>query len=282
MLRKTVVRAVVLVVGLYLAMGAALYVFQEKLVFHPSVLPASYAFQLSLPFEEHVIEAGEDRLDAVLVHAARAKGVLVHFHGNAGTLEGWTSVADDLARRLGWDVLVFDYPGFGKSGGVIRSEAQLHADADAVLAAARGWSGGKPVAVMGRSIGTGFAVRLAARNEVAALVLEAPFYSLRDIAALQYPWFPVTLFLRYPLDSYLWMPQVHAPTLVLHGTDDQLIPFSQGERLAALNPRARLAPIPGGTHNDLRHHPEYWRFLEGFFAGLAPSAEPQGKKPRRK
>jgi pimeloyl-ACP methyl ester carboxylesterase len=256
-----------IVVLFYAVAGLALYFFQEKLIFHPRVLPADFKFDVGLPSEE--LSIGAEHADALLVHAENPRGLLLHFHGNGGNLEGWSEVAEELARKLHWDVLVLDYPGFGKSPGEIRSEAQLWQLSDDAfsLAEQRARAAKLPVAVMGRSLGTGLAVRIAALHPVTALVLEAPYYSLKKMAQLQYPWAPLFL-LRYPLDSAGWMPRVAAPTLVFHGDADELIPHSQGEALAALNPSARFVTFPGGTHDGLRHFPLYWQEIERFFDGL--------------
>jgi pimeloyl-ACP methyl ester carboxylesterase len=131
-------------------------------------------------------------------------------------------------------------------------------------ALARKEAGKLPLALFGRSIGTGLAVRLAARNPVTALVLETPYTSLRDVARKFYPWAP-TFLLRYPLESTRWIVEVRAPVLILHGDADELIPYGEGRELASLQPRARLVTIPHGRHNDLREFPLFWHELTSFF-----------------
>ena len=262
--RKLAGIALRIILVFYTIAGLGLYFFQERLIFHPEPLSAGFRFEVKAPYEERSFEAGGERISALLVHAPASRGVLLHFHGNAGNLDGWSEIAGTLATRLRRDVLMIDYPGFGKSTGAIRSEAQLHEIADAALALAKREAKGKPVAVIGRSIGTGFAVRLAALNSVDSLVLETPYYSLSRLARGQYPWAPLFL-LRYPLSSFEWMPQVKAPVLVLHGDADELIPYADGKELASLNPAARFVTIPGGHHNDLRRYDLYWAELTRFF-----------------
>jgi pimeloyl-ACP methyl ester carboxylesterase len=267
-LGKSLLRMCVLLVALIPMAFALLYFFQEALLFHPgTALPADYRFAVRLPFEERTVTEGPDPIHGLLVKAERSRGLILFFHGNAGNLEDWAEHAEDLARHLHWSIWIIDYPGFGKSGGEIRGEARLHADADAVFAAAKKEAGGEPFVVMGRSVGTGLAVRLAALNPVSGLVLESPYYSMVHLAQRYYPWAP-TFLLKYPLNSFMWMPRVQAPILVLHGKRDELIPVEEGKALAALSKNAKLVLFEQGHHNDLNQFPNYWEELGIFLDSL--------------
>jgi pimeloyl-ACP methyl ester carboxylesterase len=154
---------------------------------------------------------------------------------------------------------MLDYPGYGKSKGGLPSEDGLRDSAAAVYDAAVAEERGdeKRVVVFGRSIGTGLAVRLAATRNPGRLILESPYDSLVSLARTLFPWAPGFL-VRYPLRSDLDAPKVRCPTLILHGTEDEVIPFEQGRRLAARIPGAIFVPIRGGHHNDLDSF-EAWR-----------------------
>jgi pimeloyl-ACP methyl ester carboxylesterase len=257
-------RGAALLLAGYLASLALLFGFQEKLLFHPGApLDPAYSFRLSLPFEELRLELGDARVHSLLVKARNPRGLLLYFHGNAGNLANWGEVGEDLADRLGWSVLVVDYPGFGKSEGSIRSEAQLHEMAKAFLALAKEKAGGLPLALFGRSIGSGLATRLAAEHEVKALVLESPYLSMLSLATEMFPWVPGFV-LRYPLRSDLAMGQVKAPVLILHGDQDELIPHASGLALSKLVENGRFVTIEGGRHNDLGGSEFYWAELKAF------------------
>lgn len=245
--------------ALYALITLGLLFWQEAFLFHPSVLPKGYDFDLP---------RGEEETWVADLHGVFIPGepLILYFHGNAGDLAGWSGVAREIAQRTHHGVWIFDYPGFGESPGRVGSEAQLHAAANAMFKASVARTGRAPI-LYGRSIGTGLAVKLASEHaDVPALILESPYFSLRDLVASQFWWVP-TFLLRYPLRSDEWMPAVHARTLILHGGRDTLIPPEQGRRLAALAHGARFEEIGDGEHNDLADHPAYWRAL-GEFLGV--------------
>jgi pimeloyl-ACP methyl ester carboxylesterase len=250
---KSIAIAVLLVgAGIYVLALAALFVFQRRLLFFPERLPPDFRFS-----------SGEERwigdLHTLFFRAPNSAGTIVYFHGNAGSLAGWGPLGADLARLTGFNVWMLDYPGYGKSKGGLPTEDGLHEAASAVYDAAVAEERGdeKRVVAFGRSIGTGLAVRLAAARDPGRLILESPYDSLVSLARALFPWAPGFL-VRYPLRSDLDAPKVHCPTLILHGTEDEVIPFEQGRRLAGRIPGAIFVPIRGGHHNDLDSF-EAWR-----------------------
>lgn len=259
-----------IILVLYAVALAALFFFQESMLFHPGLLEPNYKFQLSLPFEEQRFTAGGVELHSVLVRAKKqpARGLLLFFHGNAGDLGDWSLVGEGLAERTGYDAWVLDYPGFGKSGGKIRSEEQLHEIAKAFYLLGVQETRGSPLVVYGRSLGSAFAVRLAAENKVSGLVLESPFFSMASVAAVHVPWIPVSWLIQYPLRSDEWMPRVTAPVLVLHGARDIIVPVSSGKALAELAKQAKFVEVETAGHNDLDDHDEYWAALSVFLNSL--------------
>jgi hypothetical protein len=260
-------------VALYVAVLALLYVLQERLIFAPSPLAPDHVFSFATPHEETVLDVDGSRLNGVVFRAPRPRGLILYFHGNAGNMTGWGQVAEALVARTGFDVWMTDYPGYGKSEGRISSEAQLNAMARAFMSAAAARAGGAgKVVVYGRSLGSGPAVRLAVETAPAALVLETPFLSLASMAAAQYPFVP-SILLKYPMRSDLDLPKVAAPTLVLHGDRDRVIPFAQGRALAALRPGITFVAIPGAGHNDLALHADYWDALGRFLDGLPAAGQ---------
>ena len=133
--------------------------------------------------------------------------------------------------HAGFNVLALCYRGYGGSAGR-PSEQGLYQDGQAALAflASRGISYQK-IVLIGESLGTGVAVDLAARNEIGAVILESPFTSIPDIAAKAYPALPFNQLVRDKFDSLSKIGNVHAPLLVIHGTDDRVVPFELGRRL---------------------------------------------------
>ena len=270
------------------------YFRQESVIFQPSRLATGHDFRFDRPFEEHWIEVEPGiELNALFFPAGRAartqrsestddsprdNTAVLYLHGNAGHLQDWGWHAD-LYVEAGHDFLVIDYRGYGKSGGRVESEAQLHADIDRVWewTAARYAPG--DVTLVGYSLGAALAARLACESEPAParLVLLAPFYSARDMARHLVPFVPIGL-LRYPLRTDLALTECR-PGLsitIFHGEGDRTVPFSQGRRLAdLLGSRARLVPLPAATHQDIAADPlfrrEMARLLNPNGASRAPA-----------
>jgi fermentation-respiration switch protein FrsA (DUF1100 family) len=148
--------------------------------------------------------------------------------------------------------MFLSYRGYGGSTGS-PSEAGLVSDANA----AYDWLTkhnvpASNIVLVGESLGTGVAVQLAARRPVAAIALEAPFTSTADVARLSYWWLPVGLLMKDQFRSIDFLKDVHVPLLVMHGTDDRLIPLKMGESLyAAANGPKEFVAIPAGTHASM-------------------------------
>jgi pimeloyl-ACP methyl ester carboxylesterase len=201
--------------------------------------------------------------------SADRRPALLYLHGNAENLETLRmSGILELLERLGVRLLAIDYPGYGRSGGR-PSEASLAAAAEAALdELGRRFPAG-PRVVFGWSLGAAVAARLAASrpSQVDGLVLASAWSSLLDVAATLYPAWLVRMVLRERWSSIEAAAAIDAPSLVLHGLDDRIIPARQGERVAAaLGPAAEWVPLAGSGHNDLLGHPRVWlevgRFIE--------------------
>ena len=180
---------------------------------------------------------------------------LVWFHGNAGNISHRVDNLLMIHRMLGVNVFIFDYRGYGRSGGA-PSEKGLYRDAEAVLAylSSRPQTTDDRLIFFGRSLGASVAVDLATRVEPHALVLESPFTSVREMAKLSYPFIPaplLTLPLRSRFDSLTKISSIQAPVMVLHGDTDDTVPIETARRLYdAANEPKRFYTIVGAGHND--------------------------------
>jgi len=148
---------------------------------------------------------------------------------------------------------------------VPRNEDELQKAGAALYEAALAGEHGdeRRLLVFGRSLGCAVATHLAAQRNPGALVLETPFDSLESLARKLFPWAPAFL-IRYPLRSDLDAPKIRCPTLVLHGTADEVVPYAQGATLAKRIPQATFISIRGGHHNDLASSATYWTALTRF------------------
>lgn len=193
--------------------------------------------------------------DGVTIHAwwlpvAAAPVTLLFLHGNAGNVSYWVEAAT-VFRDLGWNTLLVDYRGYGRSEGV-PSEEGTYFDARAAwhyLVEERGIDPAR-IVVVGRSLGGGVATWLAERHRMGGLVLEATFTSIADVVAVTLPLPFIRSFVRLGYPSLSRIARLDVPLLVVHGRDDALVPFDHGRALyeAARGPK-RFVELRGG-HND--------------------------------
>jgi pimeloyl-ACP methyl ester carboxylesterase len=243
----------------YAALLGALYVGQEKLLFHPRTLPADHRFNAGADVHEVFIDVPGARLHALHLRLPDPDGVVFYLHGNAGHLQSWF-VNTAPYRRANLDLFMLDYRGFGKSGGRIESEAQLQADVRAAWQHVAAAYEGRHRVMIGRSLGTGLVAGLAAEVQPELTVLISPYESIAALAGEIYPWVPGAL-LRYPLRTDLALPRIRGPVLMLHGDQDTTIPVDHSQRLLALAPNARRVVIEGAGHNDLQSFDAYRQAL---------------------
>jgi len=250
---------------LYGAVLAALWFWQERLLFHPRTLPAEHRFNVGSDVHEVFIDVPGARLNALHLRLPQPDGVVFYLHGNAGHLQSWF-VDADFYRRANFDLFMLDYRGFGKSTGRIDSQAQLEADVRAAWAQMAPAYEGRRRIILGRSLGSGLAAGLAAEVQPELTVLVSPYESIAALSREIYPWVPGGV-LRYPLRTDQMLPQVRGPVWLIHGDRDTTIPAVHSQRLKALLPGAKLLLIPGAGHNDLQDDALYLQALRDAMAG---------------
>jgi uncharacterized protein len=254
LLRRVLSWAAVLAL-LWAVLVAGLWFKQEWLIFRPHTLPADWVFNKGADVHERWVEVEGGRLNALHLKLPNPDGVVFYLHGNGGSLEGWF-VNLETYRRANLDLFMIDYRGYGKSPCCITSEAQLHADVRAAWQAIAADYPGQARVLLGRSLGTGLAARLALEVKPELTILASPYIGMAALADEHYPWVPKAV-LRYPLATFEVLPQLTTPVLLLHGTEDRLIDVSHSRRLQALAPKARLVEINGAGHNDLHRFDAY-------------------------
>jgi uncharacterized protein len=253
--RKLVLYACLGAFSAYTATGAILWAAQGRLIFEPKrslvVQPAALGFRVV----DVTIAVRGEKLHGWWMPARHPGGkVILYFHGNDGNVS--TSLAETaLVRELGHDVLVVDYRGYGESDGRFPSETTVYEDAEAALGFLTGAWGIAPrdIYVYGHSLGAAVAIDLAVRHrELGGLIVESGFTSIADMAQLEpkYSIYPVRLLLNQRFDSIAKVPHLALPVLYVHGTADEIVPYSMG---VALYERSggtkRLLPVPGGDHD---------------------------------
>jgi pimeloyl-ACP methyl ester carboxylesterase len=197
-------------------------------------------------------------LHSLLFRAGSAKGVIFYLHGNAGSVRGWGEEAS-VYTALGYDVFMPDYRGYGKSEGTISSENQIYEDMQAAYNELKERYAEKEIVVLGYSIGTGPATKIAATNYPRLLILQTPYYSLPDVMREHYPIIP-TFLLKYRFETYKMIQECRMPVVLFHGTRDEVIPYQSSVKLKALLKEGdQLITLSGAGHNGITSHPDYER-----------------------
>lgn len=243
-----ILRILVLV---YVGICALMFFTQRSLIYYPQ--PRLY--REGVPIMRLNTSAG-----SVLVSTRPAPGpdAMIYFGGNA---EDVSLDLSDFSTAFPTDAIyLMHYRGYGGSAGT-PSEQALFADALALYDQVHARH--PNILVIGRSLGTGIAVKLASERPVTRLVLVTPFDSLTDAAAAQYPWLPVRLLLRDKYDSWRYAPQITAPTKIIAAANDEIVPRSSTERL-----RTRFKPgiatyivVPDAGHNTISDSPAYMQLI---------------------
>ena len=202
---------------------------------------------------------------------------LLWFHGNGGNIGHRVEELALVHARLGTNVFIFDYRGYGNSEGS-PSERRIYRDAQAALEYLQtrpepaSATGPGQIVYFGRSLGAAVAIELAGDQPTAGLVLVAPFASLGDMARIAYPYLPLKWLLGNRYNSLARISQLHQPVLLMHGDQDEIVPLSQGKKLLeAANPPKKFQVLPGAGHNDTYSAAGdiYWHALSEFLGSLA-------------
>jgi len=224
--------------------------FENDLVY-PAMKAADGWSEPSDPATQDVWLTSSDgtKIHARYLPCEGATGAIHFSHGNGGNLSHRDGGMHILRETFQRSVLIYDYPGYGKSGGR-PTEAGVYAAAEALW----DWMAQKyppeRIVLFGESVGGGVAVELATRHDCAGLVLFSTFESLPKAAKAKLPWLPCETLMSNRFDSASKLPGIRKPVYLAHGDADEVIPHSHSQRLfeLAVGPK-RLRIRPGGTHN---------------------------------
>ena len=246
-----------LLVLVYLTGCTLLYLKQEHILFHPDKLEPGYTYHFSEPCTEvPVMTKTGEKLSAVLFRHDSSKGVIFYLHGNAGCISSWGEI-DSVYKKLGYDLFILDYPGYGKSQGQITSQQELFDDIQTAYDTVKQRYPENKIVVLGYSIGTGPAAMIAANNHPARLILQAPYYSMKDMMRHTYPIVPTAL-LKYPLPTNEFLSRTKCPVVIFHGDVDDVIYYGSSVKLKAFfKPGDTLVTLKGQNHNAITYNTNY-------------------------
>ena len=261
LLRRIVLAVLIVVVVLYAAVVIYMYVNQRALQYDPTGEIVALADTALPQAREVAIPSGDGVINGWYQPPQAGKPLIIYYKGNAGS---FSSEHERFERWVGdgYGFLAFGYRGFPLSPGTISQDNILE---DALAAFDWAQAQGAPIVIWGRSIGTGPATYVTSERAADALLLETPFYSAVNVAAERYPILPVYWVMQDQFPVNDWIAKVDEPVLVAHGTADQTIGVSNGERVYALaKNKDELWIEPGADHNDLWKL-NIWSHAEPFF-----------------
>lgn len=250
------------VLGIYLVISILLYFLQDYLMFKPEKLPKDFQFHYeNQETEEYNIETRDGAtINGLRFKAKNPKGLVFYLKGNSKSIRGWGKFAVDFTRN-GYDVLMVDYRGFGKSTGR-RTQKAIKRDLQVIYNKVKDNVREKYIILYGRSLGSGFAAKLASMNDPRMLILDAPYYSLSKVAKRYLPFMPLSLLIKFPMPTNKWLKYVKCPIHIIHGTDDRLIPYKTSVKLSKIQPKlTTLHTIIGGGHKNLNTFESYHKIL---------------------
>ena len=249
--RNMVIHAGIVLVLSYLVILLFVYLRQDRMLYFPARDLWQVPSDRGIAYEDLSLTTRDGlRISAWYLPAPHERGVLLFCHGNAGNM---ADRMDSLMifHDLDLSVLIFDYRGYGKSGGK-PSESGTYRDAEAAWDYLMRVKQIPPhrIVIFGRSLGGAVAAELAREKNPAALIIESTFLSVPDLGARLYPWLPVRLLSKFRYATVDKIGSISCPKLVIHSPDDEIIPFDQGRTLyEKSSPPKEFLMIRGG-HNE--------------------------------
>lgn len=261
--KKLLINTLIIITAFYVIICCLAYFLQEKLIFFPEKLSKDHRFRFDQPFQEMSFTMKDGKsLNGVLFKADSSRGLIFYLHGNAGSLDGWGEVAT-FYTDAGYNLFMLDYRGYGKSEGVISSPNQFYNDIQSVYDSIKTAYQEDSIIILGYSIGTGAATRLASQNNARLLMLQAPYYSLTDMMQHSYPILP-TFLLKYKFETNRFLPACKMPVVIIHGDADEVIYYGSSVKLSKLfKEKDTLITLRGAGHNGMSERNDYREAFKG-------------------
>lgn len=229
----------------------------EQQFFPLHKLPKDFQFQFSTPFSE-INTTTEDgfNLNGLLFKVKHPKGLIFYLHGSNEAADIWGKIAPTY-NILNYDIFILDYRGYGKSDGSVTSEHQLAGDIQTVYDKLNLSYKESNIIIIGQSMGTGPATKLASNNTPKALILQAPYYSLSDWIYNIAPEINTSK-MRFQFKTFELLPKIKAPVIIFHGDSDDAIYCGSSRKLSAFFKKGdELIMLKGEGHNNFVNNLEY-------------------------
>ena len=238
------------------------FFFQDKLLFFPDKRPFSDCSWIEQKGGQIVWDK-KYNARYYFQEKPQAKATLVHFHGNAGGACDRIIILDKLDDQP-INVALVEYPGYAGNTDQKGEKAFLE-NAESVLKSLKSQNPEVPFIHYGESLGTGIATYLASTQEVKGVILQSPYPSLGEVGQFHYPFLPVKLIIKNNFPLKKWAEKVKAPVLIMHGQNDDIIPYSLGQKASTFfKSPLRFETLKDRGHNDLLDHDKMWSVVKSF------------------
>jgi pimeloyl-ACP methyl ester carboxylesterase len=236
-----------------------MYLRQDSLLFYPNL--ARHEGHGDERVVDYSLRRGAVTLRGWLVNPGLAQEKLLMYYG--GNAEDVFLNVDEF-KDIHAATLFVAYRGYGPSGGR-PGEAEIFADALAVIDDMRSRYSPEQVFLIGRSLGSGVACYVASRREVQGAILVTPYDSIENVAKSHYPWLPVALFLRHRFASLEYARDIRCPLLVVYGGEDKVIGPARTENLIRhIRGQKEIVFLASADHGTIDMHPAYWQAILRF------------------
>ncbi len=255
------VNILIIIASIYIGICIIIYFFQHLFFFRPELLPSSFKFNYTFPFEELKFDMEDGgTINGIHFKVPSSRGVVFYLKGNSRSIKGWGKFAKDFLSN-GYDLLMIDYRGFGKSTGK-RTQTKLFNDAQYMYKWLSKQYPEDKIILYGRSLGSGIAARIASWNNAGMLILDSPYFSFYHNVKRFLFFIPLKFILRYDIRTDVYLKKTECPIYIIHGDKDQLFPIKQSKKLKDLYPdKISYTVIKGAHHNDLQDYPEYFETI---------------------
>lgn len=262
-MKKFFLRTLLVISILYIFGCIWLYFKQESILFLPTKHDQGFVFDFDQTFEEKTIQATDGKkLNGLLFQVPESKGLIFYLHGNGGSVNSCGIVAETFTN-LNYDVFMLDYRGYGKSEGSIDGEEQLHRDVQSAYTELKKDYSEDRISVLGYSIGTGFASKLASAHHPRLLILHAPYYNLTDLMQHKYRIVPAFI-LKYKLKTNEYLKKCKMPVVIFHGDKDHGIYVGSSLKLEKeFKAQDTLIVLKGVDHNGIIKSEKYQQLIPG-------------------
>ena len=247
-----ILKLVIIGIGVYAALSFYVYYMQASFIFYPNMPGRDLVAtpeDIGLSYQDvELVTEDNIKLHGWFIPNHDAKATLLFFHGNAGNISHRLE-SIEIFNRLGLNVFIIDYRGYGQSEGKI-TEKGSYRDAEAAWNYLKQTQGEQPIFIFGRSLGAAVAAWLSSKHSPAGLIVESGFTSIPSMAQRIYPFLPVRLLAHFSYDTRHYVKHITCPILVAHSRNDEIIPYQEGIEIFDAAPEPKIFLEMRGGHND--------------------------------